>query len=687
VPEVNANVRPATRRRLDPALAVAVAAPLVLCLTAYRQGFSLLDDGLWLLGARMLAEGKRLYVDCPAIYGPARFAVLAPFFLLAGKSALALAILKAVATAAASGLGFAAARRLGAGRLAWLVPFGVIGLGPIDPRYVATGAFALLAGRPTGANPPRQALGLGFAWGILATFGLDTALFGTLIVGSVAILAPDGRRAIRAWRHLAAGIALPLAALAVVGAATDTLAEAVRQAIVFPVSGFREAMGVSWLQLLRGANADLRPFSGIFTGEELAPLGPLHAPLRTLSLRVLAVTIWPFVLLLFVRTRRRPSTPLTAAVTAFAATGLLTLLGRGDVAHLKSCWLGALWVLPALLARVPARGPVRAALALGVGALLFLPLAGETAWLAWHASRPQLATWARPTARIRMATTWIDDIEEVFTNLPDVRGQPMVIWPTYPGLYALMDVEPATRYVALLRPGEISDPDAEIARLDAARAAYILIGYFGHSYTSSGLLMQQLEPRIWDYLRRSYRVIGYSRSDRVRFRILQREPEGLAALRTLPLLQRLSDQEFPFTNGESPPLQPGRPVGQSFPVGSLGLEGLCVSFTGQPPMDTSLRLAVWIDEGKRGYRCLRRTTVALNLHESPQVTCFELPDMPEAAGRRALVTFEAAAATATPLAMRWFLHAPGAFPFDFCPDGSAFLGERPVDADLFFYSY
>jgi len=679
--------QPEARRRFDPALTIAVAAPLVLGLAAYAQGFSLLDDGLWLLGGKLLVEGRRLFVDFPSIYGPTRYLLLAPLFLLFGKSALALAVLKAVVTAAASGLGFSAARRLGAGRLAWLVPLGIVGLGPVDPRYAATGAFALIVGRATTARPARQALGVGIAWALLASFGLDAALFGVVIVVGAALLAPDCRRVLRAWRPLAAGALIPLAALALIAAATGTLTEAVRQAVVFPVTGWRGSLGVSWTQILRGTSVDLRPFTGVFTGEDLAPLGPLHAPWVRLALRALCAAIWPLVLLAAVWTRRRSPTPLAAALTAFAATGLLTLLGRGDVSHLKSCWLGALWLLPVLLSRLSVRPATRAAAALAAAALLFLPLTAETSWLALNARRPALAPWTRPTARIHMAATWIKDVEETFAALPDARGKPMVIWPTYPGLYVLMDVPPATSYVSLLRPGEIRDPAAEIARLDARRPEFVLIGYFGNGYASTGLLMQQLEPRIWDHLRQNYRVLGLNRSDRLRFRILQREPGGSPAIRRLPLLQQLSDQEFPFANGTTPPLRPGTPIGQSFPVGSLGLKGICVSFTGQPPLDVPLRLTVWLDEGGRGFRRLRSATSPLALRESPQVTAFDLPQLQETAGRNVLVTFEALDATAPPVALRWFQRTPATAALDFCPQGSAFVGQRPLDADLFFYSY
>ena len=94
--------------------------PLLLGLVVDRQGFNLLDDGLWALGGKVLSEGGALYRDLFSIYGPARYVLLLPFMLVAGKSALALALGKAVIDGVAGLLGFRLARRLGARGWAWL---------------------------------------------------------------------------------------------------------------------------------------------------------------------------------------------------------------------------------------------------------------------------------------------------------------------------------------------------------------------------------------------------------------------------------------------------------------------------------------------------------------------------------------------------------------------------------------
>ena len=56
--------RVATRARTAVWLALAALLPLAAGSIVYRQGIDLLDDGLWLLGARVLADGVR------AVTGP-----------------------------------------------------------------------------------------------------------------------------------------------------------------------------------------------------------------------------------------------------------------------------------------------------------------------------------------------------------------------------------------------------------------------------------------------------------------------------------------------------------------------------------------------------------------------------------------------------------------------------------------
>jgi hypothetical protein len=79
-----------------------------------RQGFNLLDDGLWLLGTRTVANGGILYRDLFTIYGPAGYYALLPFILILGESARTLVLFKAVVTGVAGGVAWTmgAARRI-----------------------------------------------------------------------------------------------------------------------------------------------------------------------------------------------------------------------------------------------------------------------------------------------------------------------------------------------------------------------------------------------------------------------------------------------------------------------------------------------------------------------------------------------------------------------------------------------
>ena len=147
---------PPRLRTILPALA-AFFLPFLIGLGVHVQGFNLLDDGLWLLGGRLVTEGGILYRDLFSIYGPARYLVLAPFLIIVGKSALALAVLKACLDGSAGLLGWLWLRRSGAGRWSWIIPVGVLALGPVYPRYLAAAAFAMwlgdLAGRPVTVMP------------------------------------------------------------------------------------------------------------------------------------------------------------------------------------------------------------------------------------------------------------------------------------------------------------------------------------------------------------------------------------------------------------------------------------------------------------------------------------------------------------------------------------------------------
>ena len=682
------DLHPGIRRTELAPLAGAVLLPLVVGLAAHSQGFNLLDDGIWLLGGRTLAEGKLLYRDLFTLYGPARFLLLLPPFLLFGKSALALAVLKALLDALASGVGFLVARRLGAGRLAWLVPLGVLALGPLDPRYVATGLFAIGVGK-SGEAPlrPDRALRIGIWWGLLAWFGLDAALFGLIILGASCLLVPGLRPDERTSLRVLLGFLMVVLAAFVPALVSGTIGDAVWQTVIFPLSRFGDSMRLSWLRAFADPQTGLRPFAEVFTGEQLTAAYPLHAPMRVFAVRALYLGLWALAPLAIVGELRAARRPLVLALGLFAATGMLTLLGRGDVVHLKSAWLGSLWLLPVVLAQPRISARVRPIIVGAICLLVLFPLAIEPLWLMAHASRPTLAAWARPTARIRTGVDTIRETETLFKTIAAAPQSPMVIWPAYPGLHALMDVPPACRYVTLLTPGEVRDPGKLFARLEAARPEYVLVGFSGYTWLSSGMSLGQLEPQIWTYLRRHYRVDRVIVGDILRFKVLRRVPEGAQGIRKLPLMEQLNDREFTAWNGASPPLTPGTDIGQSFQAGDLGFSGIGVSFRGTAGDTLSVRLAVWAQKQGGEFSLLGTTNRDIVLRENQDFQYVSTGAIPNTSDRTLIVTFELMRPPSHPASLLWYRHGAGDEDPDFCPDGSVYIRKQPVDADLYFLSY
>ena len=114
----------------------------------------------WSVVAGYPGHGRRaapFTATCFSIYGPARYLLLVPFFLVLGKSALTLAIFKAVLDGTASALSVSGTPAGWApGRWAWLVPLGVIALGPSLSALSGGGRFCR-PGRVAPGCPDRSA--------------------------------------------------------------------------------------------------------------------------------------------------------------------------------------------------------------------------------------------------------------------------------------------------------------------------------------------------------------------------------------------------------------------------------------------------------------------------------------------------------------------------------------------------
>ena len=71
-------VPPSSRVRATALVVLAGLLPFGVGCAVHRQGIDLLEDGLWLLGGRVLADGGWLHRDLYVADGPARYAMLLP---------------------------------------------------------------------------------------------------------------------------------------------------------------------------------------------------------------------------------------------------------------------------------------------------------------------------------------------------------------------------------------------------------------------------------------------------------------------------------------------------------------------------------------------------------------------------------------------------------------------------------
>jgi len=651
--------------------------PAVVETLAASQGFNLLDDGLWLLGADVLRRGGVLYRDLFAIYGPAKFVLLTPLLALTGN-AVALALLKGVTVGAGSLLGFLAARRGGAGRLAWLVPLGVLALEANRPRYAAAGALALLTARVAGGEGSRRDWALlGLAWAGLAAFGLDAAAYGGVIIAGTAVLAPARRPSPARLGATLGGLAAGLVLLLGLAAATGALDAAVWDTVVYPLTRFNDEMGLSPLDSFRSPQALGQLFAEHQTGEAYAPAWPGHAAQLVLARRLLYLGLLALPVLGVVASLRRREDTLLAAVTAFALAGWSTAAVRGEAVHLACGWLGALWLLPLLAARVPVPRRPLAAAATGLYALVALgPLLAEPVWLALHADRPGLAVWDRPAAGIRLSRDRIAGLESVGDFLAEARPDAAVFWPVQPGLNVFFDVPPATAQATLLG-GEVRDAAAVLSELGRHPRRVVLMGLQPGDRRRRN---KDVAPELWDGLRRTHMVAALLTGGPDEFTMLVPPPPG-TPLGRLPLTARLPDERHTVATAATPPLTPSDRVGQSFPVGGNGLSGLAVRFVADAPANVDLILTVRALDGERPGPELGERRLPLQLGEGQNLYYLPFAPVDGAADRTVLVELGLEASAGVAVRALWNQGD------DVYPGGRAWWNGRAVEGDLYFLSY
>lgn len=668
--------------------------PAVVAYLVGYQGFNLLDDGLWLLCTRTIAEGGLLYRDVFSIYGPAKFYALLPFFLVLGNSVHSLVVFKAVVAGTSSVLGFLVSRRYGAKHLAWLVPLGVIALGPIPPRYVCAVAFAVFHAEILSRGGRRFTGGmlLGLAWGGLALFGLDMLFYGAivLVAGTAFFHTIGPSNSILSARRIV-GVLVGFGGVAalslLVAVATGILDIVVWDTVVYPLAYSPHHLGLNLLDGIFRPQGVGTVFSQVFTGESLGPAWPGHVWQRATAIRAMMALVIAAPVLGFT-VRRRIVDPRLGSLFALALAGWIIVLWRNDVAHLVAAFYGTLLLLTCLL------GVIRLAqvptILIGV---LFLtatmaPFAGERMWLMIHWDRTSLAQWDRPTAKIAIAQSRHDTIERLLESLGANDRDPTIAWPAQPGLVFLSGKSLATSQVTLLA-GSVRD---ELSVIDALRESdpdQLVLGRIA-GLAPGVRSMQSLVPSIWAYLR-SHFFIEHKLVDGVEgFQVVRSVKKTGLDMKDLPLGRQLPGTSQIVRNSQTPALMPDTVIGQVFRVGGLDLRGfgLMVATTGALPIEVDIEVEVkeLLADGQT--HSLGRFGSRTPLTQRTQRIPLAFPAIPHTAGKRIVLSLSVASDSKHEIRLLW--HHPQADegdPIDYYPDGHVVLNGRPIDADLFFVSY
>ncbi len=645
---------------------------------AATQGFNLLDDGLWLLGARILTEGGVLYRDLFSIYGPAKFILLLPFFAVMGQSAAALAMLKAVSVGVAAGLGaYIVARRVSL-YLVWIPLVGALGLWATRPRYVVAGAFALaIAACLERAPRPRVYALLGLGWAAVAAFGLDAAGYATVILVGTLVLTPDRRPDRSSLIALAGGAFGGLGLLLVIAAATGSLNAALWDTLVYPLTRFGAEMGLSPLDTFRNADVAGVLFLDHQTGEVHTEAWSDHRLMMILARRSLYIGLLALPVTGCLLAWRRRGDPLLAAVTAFAVAGWSTAAVRGEAGHLAAGWLGCLWLLP-LLPSVLSRQKQRTAriVASVLALIILIPLAAEPIWLATHADRPGLAKWNRSSAGIRLTDERINNLEALDKNLGSLSADSMLFWPARPGLNFFFDI-PAASPQATLLGGEVRNPQTVLDHL-ADTPDHAVLLHPPHRRDGRG--NRDVAPEIWAGLRQHYRVAGRVTGATDEFIVLVPTEQGQTSA-DLPLQIRLHDQRQSIADEASPAMSTNQPIGQALQLGLAPLSGLAIR-----PATTAATEMVWditvrtLDNSTPG-RELGRYRLDHPIAAGQSLIYLPFGPVPGSAGLTVLVELKPVSTPVADIRLLWHEKAQAA------PDDAAWVAGRPTSAQLYFFSY
>ena len=675
-------------------LLAALSAIVVVAATAglRRQGLDLLNGGQWLLCAWVLQQGGHLYREIFTRQGPLDAELLRAFFLLAGTRAASLALLKAFFDGLAAGAVFLGARRLGAGRWAFLAPLGVFALGPFPPRFILATVAAVILSLAIAGGGRRMSQSMVALAGLLAGLSALGGLDSLGLVLLLAVFAPRDRRP-RLFRALAL---LPLLVALGFALGNGTLPAAVDQ-----LAGGAATRLVDQLEripptrlvhtFVRAENAP-SPFTLLKTGEILPPVLPASPTLRAWSWRLrllllLGIVVWAW---------RRPARwgPEALPLLVVASAPWMGILLRGNASFVDTAWLGGLVFLPLLLesgagrgfVQTKAPGAARHLLILLLVALLFGPALVENTWLALHPHREGLHWWKGRSAGIALSSGTLHGLHKLYDQLlPGVRAgqEPMLVWPASPGINFLVGAKPALPQTLLL-PERIRHPRELAEQLKAAAPHLVLLGL---SWDFTGRRIEELAPGCWDHLREHYRVLDNLAQAPLKLRILQRLGPNETA-EELPLPARLPDVEQTVANGESPAIRKNLEVGQSFLVGPRDLRGFAVRWrTRKKDLTVPLRIRIWMQQGGRWNSLAESYDIDAKIAGDLHRSYFRFSPVKDSANRKVAITFEAREELEIDLRLLWHRHGASDAPVDFYPEGTAMIDMEPTSADLYFLSW
>ncbi len=668
--------------------------PAIVTFLVQIQGFNFLDDGLWLLGTRTIARGGLLYRDIFSIYGPVKYYALLPFFMVLGESIRTLIVFKAIVTGSASILGFFVARRYGMRRLAFLVPLGVMALGPIPLRYVCATAFSILLSEMMSRNGRSATRGLilGLAWGLLALFGLDMMVYGTIIIvaGTIFAYAIGGKKPIFDLRRdfgVLIGLSSIIVLSVLVAAALGILDSFVWDTTICPLTYSPNHIGPSFFDGLIRPEEFGPVFSQVFTGENLDSAWPGHVWQRLVSIRVMtaAIVLAPIFALII---RRRIDDPRIGPIFALALAGWITILWRSDVAHLTPAFYGTLLLLICLfdsvhIPKVPAAvvGVTFLAAALG-------PLAGEGMWLIAHRDRPALVTWDRPTAEIAMARNRRDTLEQLIGALDEDESQPTIAWPAHPGLVFLSGKTLVTSQATLLAGG-VQNPLSVIEDLRKGDPDQLIIGRVA-GLAPGKRSMQSLSPSIWTYLRSHFFIEQQFADGAEGFEIIRNTRSIGANAQDVPLERQLPGSVHLVKNSMTPILTPETVIGQVLEVGGLDFHGITLLVATKGALPAEIEMEIGVEEllNNGHTRNLGRYVSRIFLGQKVQHCSLVFPPIPHTAGKTILVSFSATTEGTQEIRLLWHDSQVDKGDFvDYYPDGYSLINGKQVNADLFFISY